>query len=494
MRYAALLLALLLPMKSLALSPTQAVAVAAADADASNIEDTPFYLYFYDPRGTVPAFETALRLHVNQISREALLAYPTLIAPGVWRADRRNYQWSKQFQDSLAAVDPYFHRLVSQDVVEETTVDQPYGIVDAYGRWHQTEIRRERREVKRRVSKNVLFVPLGATRLAGLAFLTQSAAPIVRADWFLAQSIRQFDLHNRDNTGTGYYDALELNTLQDYLDLVGLNVRTSDRIETEIRAVVRKSRVAAQNRQIVRRGAQSGPEWQTLEVENQSGRGIAIQNLRDGELLFVAQERYGRLPNGLPVTFLANGQGVRQSSVPDLVAGDKSALNLGNDTRVHVNKSCMGCHAGGVLQPVDEAVRYVYTGRLRTNTGSKEVDLELARQYSQSFDQALADDRSIFQRALTRATKLEPQKAAETYVGAFNTYVHADVTLQMAATELGVSPAALQKSLADAAFRLGRGDFRTDAFLTVPPQTIPRLDWEDAFQTTQDALFGVLQP
>ena len=453
-----------------------------------------FYLYLYDPRGTVPAFETALRLHVNQISREATLAYPLRIAEGLWRCDRRDFQWSSKFQESLAAVDPYFHRIVTREVVEVEEYDQAYGITDAYGHWHQTEVRRERREVRRQVKRNVLFVPLGATRLAGLALLTQSQAPIVRADWFLAQTIRQIDLHNRDNTGTGYYDALGLNVFQDFLDLAGLNDRTSDRIETDIRAVVRRSRVAAQNRQIVLTRGQSGAVHQTLEVENQSGRGIAIQNLRKGELAFVAQELIFHLPNGLSGYFLANGQNVRQSSVPDAVAGDKSPLNLGNDTRVHPLKSCMGCHADGYLQPVEDAVRLVYTGRLRTITGTKAIDLELSRTYGRSFDQGLADDRALYQRTLTRATHLEPAKSIQTYLGAFNTYAHSDVTLAMAASELGVSPAALQKSLADAAFRLGHGDFRTDALLTIPPQTIPRLDWEDAFSITQDAVYGVLQP
>jgi hypothetical protein len=40
--------------------------------------------------------------------------------------------------------------------------------------------------------------------------------------------------------------------------------------------------------------------------------------------------------------------------------------------------------------------------------------------------------------------------------------------------------------------RQGKGDFRLDPFLAPIKRTIPRLNFEDAFQDGQDLLFGVL--
>ena len=474
------------------LSPRLAVAAALNDLDQQNSVDQPFLHYLYLPY-TDPDFWPALKLHVNLISREAAFAYPTQVAQGLWRVDLREYQWLRETWEKLANIDPYFHRKQVVETIREETYEQGYGYTDSAGQWHRTEVRQEIRKVKERTVKSVLFAPLAASQLAGLALLTNSQAPIVRADWFLVQGARQVSLTNRQ-TGAGYYDWLGLKTIQDYFDLVGLNVKTSDRIESVIRAVVGESKVAAQNRQIVRRGAQSGGEWQTLEVADQSGRGVAIQELRDGELVFNAQERYGFLPNGLMVTFLANNLDVRQDSVPDDIAGDRSALNVSNDTRVHINLACMRCHAGEVLKPIGEDVRTIYTGRLQTVTQSKAVALELQRQYGANLDRALALDRSLCQHALTEVTGgKKPQEAATAYATAFNNYAYRRVTGAMFAAELGVQLPQLEKALRDAATRLGRGDFRTDALLTPVPGTMPRLNVEDSFSDTQDLLYGVLK-
>jgi hypothetical protein len=472
------------------LTPRAAIGAAAADADSQNNQDTPFQRYLFYPYHD-EELNTALKLHVNLISREAAFAFPKEVVPGLWRVDIRDYQWDRQTWENLAAIDPYFHRLSEQTVETEETYDQPYGQYDCYGKWFQTEVRRETRRSRKRVVKSVLFSPLAAGQLASLALATNSQAPIVRADWFLVQGARQLSLTNRQ-TGAGYYDWLGLKTLNDYLDLVGLNVKTSDRIEGVIRAVVSDSKVAGQNRQIVRRGAQSGGEWQTLEVEDQSGRGIAIQELRDGELIFVAQERYGANPCGLPVTVLANNLGVLQATVPDPIAGDRSPLNISNDTRVHVNLACMRCHLDHILQPFTEDVRATYTGRLQTIAGDKRVALELFRQYSSNVDRALAFDRNQFATAITTVTGLPVKESLTAYANAFNRYAYGRVTGTIFAAELGVPLPALEKALRDSAFRKGKGDFRTDPYLASVPGTLPRLNVEDAFSDTQDLLYGVI--
>ncbi len=489
-----------------ALTPNQAVAAALSDLDAIAKEDQVFTRYLFLPQDVTnySDFVLALKLHVNLISREATLAYPHQIADGVWRVDLREYQWNPKVWEKLGLIDPYFHRNDVQVVTEtEDTYEDVYhwwpggywtdGCYYAANSFQYYKRERRQRKVQKKVVSRTLYVPQGAGQLASLALLTESDAPIVRADWFLAQGARQTSLDNEEDTGVGYYDWLELKDLSDYLKLIGEDEKTFLRIEQELRSVVGESGVAQGNRQIVQTGAQAGKHWTTLEVRKQKARGIAIQNLRRGEFDFAAQEHYAPLPNSLPVTFLADNKGVRQSSVPDFIAGDTSPLNRSRDTRVHVNLACMRCHEGRVLQPIEDDVRPVYTGRLLTVTNDKGVALELKRQYGSNLDKALQLDRSLYQDAFTLVTGKKPQEAAALYSDAFSRYAYSRVTVEMAAAELGVGPRQLQKALRDAATRLGRGDFRTDPWIAPVVRTVPRENWEDAFQDTQDVLYGILK-
>jgi hypothetical protein len=474
---------------ALALSPGQAVTAALADLDRQAVEDAVFYRYLYLPADLVylPTFEKALRLHVNLISREARFAYPLAVGEGLWRVDLRDYQWDPRVFEKLAGIDVYFHR--QQITIEEVRVPWPGGTWKGDGYYYAPNSFYTYHNKK--VVKSLLYAPLSAGQLASLALLTHSNVPIVRADWFLVQGARQISLTNRE-TGAGYYDWLGLKDRDDFFRLIGEDQRTFLRIQSEVRAVVGESGVTAQNRQIVRTGAQAGGHWTTLEVADQSGRGIAIQELRRNELLHVAEEHYGPLANGLPATFLSNDQGVRQDSVPDTIAGDKSPLNVGNDTRVHVNLACMRCHNGDVLRNIADDVRPVYTGKLNVLSNDKGVALELARQYGASIDRVLKQDRALYQEALTQVTGKTPVEAATLYAGAFNRYAYTRVTLAAAASELGTTPERFLKSLRDSAERLGRADFRLDPFLVEPPRTIPRLNWEDAFIAAEDLFYGIL--
>lgn len=500
----------------LTLSPERAVLAALADADTQAVEDQPFLRYLFHP-GTedeLALFTPGVRLHVNLISREVSFAYPKVIVPGLWRVDIRDYAWDARVFEKLSDIDPYFHRkdvqivdleidvVVDVEVEIEVVVDQEYGHYDHYGRWKTTEVRQEKQKkkvlqqkiqkqkVQEHRNRNLLYVPQGAAQLAGLALLLQTQVPIVRADWFFVQGARQLSLRNQQ-TGAGYFDFLGLKSRDDYFKLIGLDERQAQL--TEIRAVIRVSGVADQNRQIVQDGATTGLHWKTLETDDQSGRGIAINNLRNGEFLHVAEEHYGHLPNGLPATLASDDKGVLQATVPDKIAGDRSQLNTSNDLRVHVNLSCMRCHRGAVLMPFEDDVRKAYTGRLQVLTNDKGVSLELQRNYGTNINRILSQDAGSYQDAITVAARLKTADAADAYARVFNRYAYDLVTLDKAAQELGVAPGAFKKALKDAATRLGVGDFRLDTFILDTPTPIPRLDWEDTYQDAQDILYGVLK-
>lgn len=495
-----------------ALTPEKAVLLALADADALAVEDQPFQLYLFRPHASAQdeaEFTTALRLQVNMTSREPAFSFPVVVVPGLYRVDSRNYQWPfDKIKVALAGIDPYFHRnqdvVVVRDVVEvveeEVLEYWPGGIWPKDGIYYYPnsfQVRRvAKKEVKKRVQERVkkrfLYAPQAAGQLAALALLLQSDAPIVRADWFLVQSARQTSLNNRDDTGAGYFDFLGLKTQDDFFKLIGLNEAAAQR--NELRAVINKSGVTQNNRQIVIQGAETGRMYQTLEVNDQSGRGIAINNLRRGEFVAVASEFYGTLPNGLPATFLANAQGERQSSVPDKIATNRAALNVSNDGRVHVNISCFQCHAGAVLQPFQDEVRKQYVGRLGTFANDKNVDLELRRAYGGNLARIVSSDQQRYQDTLTQVTGKAPALVAALYSKAFTDYAYNELSVASAARELGVTDLQLRKALGNGAQRLARGDFRFDAFLLDTPGTVPRLTFEDSFQAGQDTLYGVLDP
>ncbi len=497
MKYLVGLLLLFLPAQVWALTPTQAVTLALADADGQNDQDQPFLRYLYEPNPTAD-FVLALRLHVNLISREAAFAYPKLVARGLWRVDVRDYQWNRDTWEKLGDIDPYFHRQEVRvvEVTEEYPVRQAYGYTDHHGQKVITEYRDEtrKRTRKKRVVRSFLYVPLGAGTLASLSLLTTSQAPIVRADWFLVQGARQTSLRNQDDTGVGYYDWLQLKSRDDYFRLVGFRQRDAQRVQAEYRAVVKKSGVSQQNRQIARFGAATGALWQTLDTFDESGRGIAIQNLRDDEFKHDVEEYFTPLPNGLQATAATSDQGVLQASVPDKIGGNRCDLNTSRDLRIHVNISCLQCHAGNVLQQFSDDVRGQYVGRLKSLTGVKDIDQELKRQYGSNINRVLQRDREDLQDALFRVTGgKQPQDAVALYSEAFKRYAEEEVTLERAAAEMGIAPARVVKALSDGAFRLGKGDFRFDPYLLVEPGTISRLTFEDAFQDLQDVVFGVLK-
>ncbi len=500
-KFLALLVLLVAGFPLRALTPNQAVRSALADADTLAKEDIPFIRYLYKPMPATEAayhkFVVALNLGANLVSNQAEFAYPHEVAPGVFRVDLRDYGWSPKQGvnwENLAGIDPYFHKNVTRDVVEVET--EYYYEYWPGGYWsdgcyyypNSFQVQRQRqKKVRRTKTERFLYVPQGAGQLDALASLLDSNAPIVRADWFLAQTARSLSLNDK-LTGAGYFDFLGLKTLDDYLKLIGQG-KTRGNV---IRAVVSKSGVTRANRAVLREGAEFGGHWTTFEVTDQSGKGIAIQELREGELNFVASEHYGFLPNRLPATFLNNNKGVRQDFVPPDIAGDKSPLNISNDPEVHVNLACFRCHAGNVLQPIVCSVRAVYTGRLETITNDKSIALELKRQYGADLDRALQRDRESYQEAITAVTGKSPQEAAEIYAGAFNDYGYVDRTFQDIANEIGVTGPQLQKALRDRAIRLGTADFRTDPWIAPHPGTVPVLTVEDAFQDIQDAVYGII--
>ncbi len=473
-------------------SPCAAVRAAYRDLLSQPIADQHFLRYLYAPLPTEERadFKLALKLHCNLLSRESDFGEPLWLCPDLVRVDLRDYQWQAKVFEKLATTDPYYHKTVEGEEVEHSE-PWPGGIWPGDGKEYAPGSFNQTWKEKKKT--RLLFCHGAETELGAAALLASSEAVILRADWFLAQSARQLSLRNKQE-GTGYYDFLRIKDRNGYFALIGLDEKLSVRLQKELRAVVDDSGVSAQNRQIVALNAVTGRNWQTLDTFTQQDKGIAIKNLRRGEFNHDAEEHYSFLPNGLPVTYLSDAAGTNQASAPDQIGGNSAPLNTARDLRIHVNLACMQCHAGQVLQPIDDVVRKTYVGSLKIQSPDKKVYLELKRQYGRSIDVLLEKDRINYRDAFQECVKLTPQKATEIYSAAFSRYAYRRLTAADAAREIGCTEGVFLTSLKKINQAIGAGDFRFDPWLADTPGTVTRLSLEDGYQTLVELSLGVVKP
>lgn len=477
MRYTLLVALLFFAADAALASPQATTASAAQDVLKVDVADREFMQYFWLPHDEKDRenFKIVFKKHLNMLSREPEIAGFVEVTPILLRIDIRDFDIDRKVLEKAKDIDFFFHARARVDadspLVPKSVLPSP----------------RRKAGAKKVIVGAAPWLP--AKEIALLVMHTQAESPILNAEWFFVQSARQLSLRNKE-TGLGYFDVLKVKDRDAFFQLVGLDEKASIKAKKEIRAALDESGVSAQNRQIVRLQGINGGVWITLDTDDQSDRGIAIRNLKRGDFLHKAEELYAPLPNGLPATFLCNDQGVRQESAPDFIGPDDSSLRQGKDGRIHSNISCIRCHQGDVLKPVDDWVRDTYRadGPLRLQSPDKKLLLELKRQYFSDLNRALKRDREDYQHAiaLATATKANPKgltakEASILYAKAWNAYVERPVTVAIAARELGVTPKHLLWSLKAAARAQGSIDPALAGFLKETPKVLKRPTWEDAY-------------
>src|SRR5262245_43937516 len=481
--------------------PRDVFAVARADlaalASAGGPAEAAAMRYFWAPEtgAAWTRLRVAFRLHINLLSRRVAMADVAEVRADLWRLDLRDVLWPAGVLEQFQFLDVYFHRqrrLTQRTLVESWWPGGPDRHGQLYGRGRYAETR----AAGRRVATAAPWLEPGAAIQARR--IAYSEVPVLRAAQVLAVSATQRGFSDAA-TGVGYYDLLRLKNRDDFFRLIGLDEAASIRVRREIRAALEKSGVSPRNRQIVRLGAASGGAWGTLDTFRQSGRGVAIEFLARGEFRHQAEEWYGALPNSLPATFLANNKGVRQDFAPaDAFGfGDHSPLNEGRDSRIHVNLACIRCHAGQVLQPIDDWVRATHQDAIGLAAKRPEDVLRARDQYFSDLVRRLERDRLEYTEAFAAATVtrayprgLTAQQAAEAYAGAFHHYIDGPVTVAIAARELGISAAEWLRVLR---WHLQRSslDLRLAPFLR--GLALSRLTWESVYATAQDLAHGFVQ-
>jgi hypothetical protein len=487
MRTALLLLASLVCSSALA-GPNEALAAAVKDARTLPATAAPYarYLTTYALRdGEKREFVKALAFHLNSLSREADLAAIVQVDPELYRVDVRDYGWDAKVYERLADADPHFHvRLKSEvEVLEEFGNWYVEGRTVAKGTpgavWRTTETRPAGRKV---VTAAAPW--LDAAAITELVNRTQSQAPLLRADWFFFQTAIS------EGHEPGYLDFLGVKNRKDFEQLVGLDAELSKRLQKEIRAIVDRSGVALNNRQIVRFQTITGGYWVTLDSEKSTDRNNAVR-LLDGDYQHDAEEIYGVLPNGLLAVGAFNAAGVVQKTVPDKIASDGSAS--GNDRRIHTAKSCFCCHAEGI-RPIDDYARRLYRAPVKLQAVDYDQFRRLQRLYLTDLAGRVRKDQADYAEVLARVNGLAPAENAKAYLRAWDAYVERDLATADIARELGVTAEALSGGLKKYAATAGQLDPVLAGLLQDLPLEIRREHFDEAVPLFFLALKGYVAP
>jgi hypothetical protein len=457
------------------LSPADAVAQAHADlvrlpADA---RQTVRYLSLY----SLPAAERAKAIqvlsgHVNGLSRGIDLV-PVRIIPdaqgSLLRLDLRDYEWNAATWEKL--VDPYF-----STVIETQSVVPWEGGLWEGKHYPQESFTYYKKKRVQALAPWLTESEAARKQLADVTTWTYSQMPIVRGDWFLYQTAIQ------EGRAVGYYDFLGIQNQKDFEKAVRFDAQLAAKLEHR-RAVV-FSGIALQPRRIERVNTVLGGLWRTFDNE----RAIAEKNplkILDDNFQFVATEQIGPLPNGMPAFYLGDNKGTRQDKAPDnIVGGDR--LGSGNDTRLHINLSCLRCHFG--LSKTESGVKEADFAKItKLKSSDFEKYLDLKRQYLRDLTDEIKIDRSRYAAAIKRATGgmtpfdygVELSKLFARYDG--------PVTPDRAAADLGIEKARML-----AAFRAydARADLDPVLSLLMDGKSIGVQQWEEVIPIAHSTIRG----
>lgn len=470
------------------LSPADAIAQAHADlariaGDRSHLRYLSLYAVPTNDR------EKAIRVlngHVNGLSREPDLT-PVAIVQGtagsLVRIDLRDYKWERATWEKL--LDPYFTATI------ETKVETawPGGVWADDSRHYQPgAFRYYKRTRTLTLAPWLTETPEQRQKLADVVQWTGSKIPVVHAGWFFNQTAAAAD------RSPNYYDFLGVKDEATFQKAIGADVKRAEDLGAELREAVADSGVTLHPRAIVRLGTVSGALWKTLDVAAVKDAKNPIRTLgRDIDKEYDASEQFGTLPNGLWATGLFDRAGKVQATAPDTIASDGQSRS--NDRRVHVNVSCIRCHADGGLQPIDGWVRNLLTPPLQLRSPDYERVRELRRQYARKLEPFIDKDRAFFATAVKEITGgMTTKEYAAAYAAEWERYEDGKIGLDQAAADLGVPVERWRRAL-DASVRAGTGDTVLSVMLLDNPRLnrVPIRVWEESYSSAQLILRGYQQ-
>lgn len=466
------------------MSPADVIAQAHADLERlpTSLRQDCRYLSLYNfPAAERPKWIQTLSGHCNGLSRESDITAPAIVPNtqgALLRVILTDYRWDRKTWEQL--VDPYF------TVATVTVVTEKWqgGIWPGDGKSYAPGSF----VVSTPHNKAVLAPWLSETEkqraaLTEIALWTQSQVPVVRADWFFNQTAAGVD--RKPN----YYDFLGVKDEKTFQALIGFDA-AKPRRKVELREAIADSGVTLQPRAIVRETAEDGGYWKSFDFRHATDKKNPLRVLgRDIEQAYDATEQYGFLPNGLWATGLFDKAGKRQDFAPDFIASDGASKS--NDRRVHINVSCIRCHANGGLQNIDGWARNLLSPPLDLKSPDYAKARELRQQYYRKLDTYIAKDRLTYEESIKEATALDSKQYAKAYGDFWERYEDAKVDLARAAAELGCPPERLRTAISGK-LKADQGDTVLSALVLANPRInrIPIRQWEEAYAEAQLLIRG----
>lgn len=458
---AALLVALAVAAPSLADTST---AVAAALADARGVgaagASTRYLSLSAVPVAQRKELRAAVAFWVNSLSKEPIIVQPRLVGAEVLALDLHDYGMDAQTWDRFAQVDPYYTvRVVTIWPGGVWTDGRSY----AKGSFSLTSTEPARW--------------LDQLAMAELYQRTASRAPLLRADWFLAQVAIQADRK------VGYYDLLGVGKKRaDFEKLVGMDRAAAVRVKKEVAAIVDTSIVTLHNRHIYRFQTLLGAYWETRDAVKNEDVSNALR-LLNGDFKHNAEEVVASLPNGMFAFWLGNAAGDRADTAPDNIASD--GLSTSTDRRVHPGLSCVRCHSDG-LRSIDCWFRRVYAPPDQFFVAAPLRALRFRQLYQSDIGRLIERDKGDYAESLKRANGLLPGDNAKIVASVWSLYNDQPITVDVAARECGVT---VEKFVA-AIRAVPIPDPILFALAKQPSIPARREHWEESFILAMTGLFA----
>ncbi|QDT71731.1 hypothetical protein [Lacipirellula limnantheis] len=276
-----------------------------------------------------------------------------------------------------------------------------------------------------------------------LAILRESphALPYLRVDWFVATATRS----------PLYETILQLPATTTELEQrLGVERTKNLQENNVVRAGMRESNVARENRLVERHPTRYGAYWVSYDFRSSDGRGnlasfplgprYADNKFDEQAFEYDGGEIIFNLPNGLQAYYLADSKGNRLlDPAPNDIVTDPARAS--GTTDVVNGISCIVCHADG-MKPARDVIR---NGSALGGDPLKKVKLLYPPQ--EVVDQWLRDDSKRHLDAVREAVGPDELGDPGEPVAAMAYEYYQSLTLQRAAIEVGVSPERLSEAI-----------------------------------------------
>ena len=488
-----------LPMVKIQIyTPDSSVRLAAADLATVDPSERPNirYLSLYNvPAESRRDVAATVSFVVNSLSKRRKIHIPVFVGGSdetLIRINIDQYEWKSKAWDDLACngsgpkaqAEPYFHafieRIVTADPIRRTVTKKVSGTKRVFSGFYQQgqpifhdvpteqtiEVIEETPGVstKKRTFSGAPWVD--ATALTYLIHNTQSESPILRADWFIVNS----------TLAPAYYNFLGLgDNIKDFQKLVFADEKLAEQARSKDKAVVISSIVARNNRTLNRSPTFTGGYyWQSHDSLKSVDDRQYIQNLLNEK--YDATEDIATLPNGLQAYFLTDGEGKRL----DFANPDIAIDNTAHDRLVRTARSCIICHASGIL-PIADEVRTL-TKKLQNQeqikllVTDKKDAFKIEDLFSSDLDEQILKDQNLYSSAVARATGLRMDVNAKNYATIYDRYQEVLVSKEVIARDLGVNIDDVEKMI-----RMSN-DPVVLALVRFPPGPVRRDQWERSYQ------------